>query len=39
MCVSKVSSGSNITPKLVTEEDRGMVWPEKVMLVIGVELI
>lgn len=30
---------SILTPKLVTDVDRGMFWPEKVMLVMVDELI
>ena len=33
MWVSKVRWGSILTPRLVTVDERGMFWPEKVTLV------
>ena len=38
MCESKVRWGSIFTPRLVTTEERGRIWLENVMLVIGDEL-
>ena len=38
MCESKESWESIFTPRLVTTEERGMIWLEKVMLVIGDDL-
>ena len=35
MWVSKVRCRSNLTPRLVTDVERGMFWPEKVMWVMG----
>lgn len=39
MCISKERWESILTPRLVTVVERGIFWPEKVMLVMGDERI
>lgn len=39
MCISKERWDSILTPRLVTVVERGIFWPEKVMLVMGDEVV
>ena len=39
MCASRLSYGSNFTPRLVTEDDRVRLWPENEMVLMVQDLI